>query len=215
MKGRITAALGQWLAEGRNCIGEILVREKNGCFTLVHYADETAAGLEVFTKPEDARGLSLHDAAGEYRPLKTAPNLRHGWELRLRDLSELHAALDFFYPAALGVLLAHGEGSLKPVDFRETASRQSGMYDVVKKISDEQADILIGDFCKSDGNCIKTILWKIAPSCPLTKLPMDKFDPRAEQLRTTPGQSIPLLCCEACNLLVAAAREVVKKGRAS
>ena len=133
MMGGITAALERWLAEGFNRIGEILIAKKNGCFTLVHHADRDAAGLEVFTGPEDARGISQYDRAGEYRPLKTAPNLRRGWELRLSGIAELRAALDFFYPAMLGEYLAHGEGRLAPVHFRETAARQSGMYDVVKK----------------------------------------------------------------------------------
>jgi sirohydrochlorin cobaltochelatase len=225
VKGKITASLEQWLEEGCRRIGEILILKKNGDFALVHHADgENAAGQEIFTKPEDAREISLYDAAGEYRPLKSAPNLRRGWELRLRTISELHAALDFFYPAMLGLLLSHREGNLKPVHFRETAARQSGMYDVVKKISNAQADALAGDFCKSGGKCIKTILWKLDPGTPLTKLPVNKFDPQADQLgiggNSTLGeaggrgrQSLPLLCSEACNLLVAAAREVVRGSR--
>ena len=211
--GKITAALEQWLAEGRSRIGEILILKKGAGFVLVHHADgENATGLDVFTNPEDAREISQYDGAGEYRPLKTAPDLKRGWELRLRNISELHAALDFFYPAMVGILFAHKSGNLRRVHFRETAARQSGMYDVVKKITNEQADILIGDFCKSDGKCIKTILWKLDAATPITKLPVDKFDPQAEQLDAA-GQSIPLLCSEACNLLVAAAREVVRKPR--
>ena len=211
MNGKITAALEQWLAEGCNRIGEILVLKKSGGFLLVHHADrESAGGLEVFTKPEDARAISQYDAKGEYRLLKTAPDLKRGWALRLPDAGAVHAALDFFYPAMIGVLFAHREGKLKPVHFRETAARQTGMYDVVKKISNAQADILIGDFCKSDGKCIKTILWKLDSETPVTKLPVDKFDPLADQLHCG-GQSIPLLCSEACNLLVAAARDVVRK----
>ncbi len=213
MKGKITAALEQWLAEGRRRIGEILILEKNGGFTLVHHADgENATGLEIFTRPEDARAISQYDAAGKYRPLKTEPDLKRGWELRLQNIRELHEALDFFYPAMLGVWLAHREGKLIPVHFRETAARQSGMYDVVKKISDAQTDALAGDFCKSNGRCIKTILWKIDSSTPLTKLHVDKFNLQSEQIPSA-GQSIPLLCSEACNLFVAAARNVVRKPR--
>lgn len=211
MIGGITAALGQWLAGGFNRIGEILILEKNGCFTLVHHADrDAAAGLEVFSKPEDARAISQYDGAGEYRALKTSPDLRRGWELRLRDLAELHTALDFFYPAMAGAYLAHLEGGLKPVNFRETAGRQSGMYDMVKKIPNEEADALIGGFCKSDGKCIKTILWRLDSATAITSLPASKFDPQADQLGCG-GQSLPLLCHEACNLLIAAARAVVRK----
>ncbi len=112
----------------------------------------------------------------------------------------------------IGVLQAYQSGNLKAVDFRETAGRQSGMYDVVKKISDAQADDLAGDFCKSNGKCIKTILWKLDADTLLTKLPVNKFDPQAEQIPSA-GNSIPLLCSEACNLLIAEARNVVRKSR--
>jgi len=213
----IQAALESLLGEGRNRIGEILITcTEAGKFVLLHHADSgNHDSLLPFSKPDYARELSKYDAAGEYRPLKSAPNLRRGWVLHLQTLAELREALDFFYPAMLGVWLAYQRGRLEPVNFRETSSRQSGMYDVVKKISNEQADELAGEFCKSDGNCLKTILWKIDRDTPLTKLPADKFDPQADQLRQTVGggKSMPLLCAEACNLLVAAARSVVHKPR--
>jgi hypothetical protein len=52
---------------------------------------------------------------------------------------------------------------------------------------------------------LKHILWPLAPGVPVSSLPAEKFSPDA-----TPG-TLPLLCHEACNLLVAKAREVVKK----
>ncbi|MEI9894479.1 MAG: hypothetical protein WDN28_11490 [Chthoniobacter sp.] len=80
------------------------------------------------------------------------------------------------------------------------------MYAITKKITDAQAQTLIGGFCRSDGGCLKRILWPIAPGIPITSLPAEKFQPSA------PRPELPLLCHEACNLLVAKAREVVKKG---
>jgi sirohydrochlorin cobaltochelatase len=211
MNGKILAAMECLLAEGRRQIGEILILVKKGNFTLLHHADKELAGsLQEFNAPEDALQISTYDDHGEYRPLKTAPNLRHGWELHLRSITDLCEALDYFYPAMLGVLLARREERVSPVHFRQTAERQSGMYDVVKMISNKQADVLVGDFCRSDGKCLKTILWKLDSATALTKLPMNKFCEDAAQ--TTPSdKSIPLLCVEACNLLVAAARSVVRK----
>lgn len=211
MSGKITAALEAALAEGCNRFGEIAVARESDGFILTHHADRDRTGqLRLFTDPSDAIEISKHDGAGNYRPLKSAPSLPRGWELRLPDVASLRTALDFFYPAMLGLRAAHHEGRLQVVNFRETTRRQSGMYDVVKKISDQQADQLIGDFCKSDGKCIKTILWKIEPEKPVTTLPPAKFDPRADQLWLE-GKSMPLLCNEACNLLIAAAPAMVKK----
>jgi hypothetical protein len=88
---------------------------------------------------------------------------------------------------------------------RDTLARQTGMYAVTKKITDAQAQMMIGGFCRTDGGCLKRILWDVAPGVPVTSLPAEKFQMRGA------ADTLPLLCHEACNLLVAKAREVVKK----
>ena len=169
-----------------------------------HHLDCGLEGLALHSTPEAAYEIALYDEAGIYRPLKTAPTLRRGWRLVLETLEQLHEALDFFYPAMLAARLAMEQGRLAITPLRDTLNRQSGMYAITKKISDAHADRVIGAFCKSDGGCLKTILWPISPGVPITSLPADKFVP------ATSG-GIPLLCAEACNLLVARAREAVKK----
>jgi sirohydrochlorin cobaltochelatase len=206
--GGIERALETWLAAGRNRIGELLIRER---FEISHHADANHTGLQLFNTPQAAREIARYDEEGKFRPLKTAPNLRRGWKLMLSsDIGELREALDFFYPAMLGILLAHERGTLEITPLRETLNRQSGMYAVTKKISDERANELIGQFCRSDGKCLKTILWEIELGAPVIFLPASKFDPCVNQLGTN-EPAIPLLCSEACNLLVAAARSAVKK----
>ena len=66
--------------------------------------------------------IARYDDAGNYRPLKTAPNLRHGWRLELVDVSALRLALDLFYPGRLAAFLAAGNGNLASTPFRETLS---------------------------------------------------------------------------------------------
>ena len=88
------------------------------------------------------------------------------------------------------------------------------MYRVTAKITDAQADELVGRFCRSDGGCLRTILWRrdAAGAVPSTRLPLEKFDPARDQWGQggAEGNLVPLLCQEACNLLVAEARAVVK-----
>ncbi len=208
MKRNLLQKLSAWIGEKEEFrIGEIRIcRTKNG-FELSHYKDETHRDLTNAADPAAARHLALYDDAGDYRPLKTAPNLRHGWKLTLRDLAELRIALDYFYPAMLGIFHDWESGTISPVCLRDTLSRQSGMYAVTRKISDEQADQMIGDFCKSEGGCLKTILWQIAPETAVTSLPAEKF---RVKLPSAAEPVLPMLCHEACNLLVARAREVVK-----
>lgn len=210
MGGDLTDALRTWLDAGLRQIGQVVIRETNAAFDLRHFEDAGRDDLALHAGPQAARQLAQFDDTGLFRPLKTAPNLRHGWRLEIANLEDLRGALDYFYPAMLGVWRSYQRGELPPVSLRETLGRQTGMYRVTQKISDAQADHLIGEFCRSDGGCLKTILWQIAATVPLTHLPADKFDPTVPQV-TSDTAGIPLLCHEGCNLLVAAARTLVKQ----
>ncbi len=192
--------------------GQVLIQRTNSAgFVLCHRDDEKAHDLEILRKPGDALGIARCDDAGKYRPLKTAPNLRHGWRLELVDLGELRRALDYFYPGRLAMLAAWTKNRLSTTSVRETLDRQSGMYRVAAKISDEQIDDVVGNVCRSDGGCLRTILWNrdMRGAIPSTKLPPEKFDPIHDQTGRNEN-TIPLLCQEACNLLVAECRKAVK-----
>lgn len=200
-------------------LGQILVRGVDGGWELRHREDAGRAEGELtpHRDPEGAVELALYDDAGAYRPLKTAPNLRHGWRMVLADERAVRLALDMFYPGRVGAWRLFGEGRLRTTPLRETLGRQTGMYRVAGKITDEQADALVGQFCRSDGGCLRTILWKrdAAGNVPSTGLPPEKFDPSWDQVTGEKGADgwMPLLCQEACNLLVAEARAVVKGKR--
>ena len=197
--------------------GQILVGKRKGVgFVLLHRDDESLDQLQTYRGAEDAVEIAKYDDAGSYRPLKTAPNLRHGWRLELPSIEELRRALDYFYPGRLAVFAAWKSGYLKTTALRETLDRQSGIYRVAGKISDRQINDLVADFCRSDSGCLRTILWKRDRNGTVasTKLPKEKFDPGIDQIVARPESStpatVPLLCQEACNLLVAECRKVVK-----
>ena len=191
-----------------------VVRLPDGGHELRHRDDTArpAAELAPHADPEDAGALALYDDVGAYRPLKTAPNLRHGWRLVVPDAAGLELALGLFYPARLGAWRAFEKGRLAATPWRETLARQTGMYRVTQKITDAQADEMVGRFCRSDGGCLRTILWRrdAAGGVPSAQLPPEKYDPAYDQTGEGAGEFIPLLCQEACNLLVAEARAVVK-----
>jgi sirohydrochlorin cobaltochelatase len=207
----ILEALHAWLKPDGARMGELLILPDAGAWSLRHHRDAGIDGLTLFTRAVDARELARCDAAGKYRPLKTAPTLRRGWLLRLPSISEVRLALDFFYPAMLGTALA-AKQKLEPVSFRATAGRQSGMYAVTGKMPAEQADRLIGRFCKSDGGCLKTILWEIDRGFPVTSLPPSKFDLAVDQTGVHSSLPfIPVPCVQPCHLLIAAARAELKR----
>ena len=203
-------------------IGQIRVSSSDGGHELRHRDDADGAPDELASHhdPEDAAALALYDDAGAYRPLKTAPNLRRGWRLVLPDARALRLALGLFYPARMGAWERWREGRLPVTPLRDTLNRQTGMYRVTGKITDEQADSLVGRFCRSDGGCLRTILWKrdAAGTPPSTRLPPEKSDPGHDQTGGPAEEGVgfvPLFCQEACNLLVAEARAVVKGQTAS
>jgi sirohydrochlorin cobaltochelatase len=198
MPGEIRDFLGSFLRRGPCQLGQIRILPD---YRLSHAEDAGKAELETFTNPHDAIEIARYDDAGNYRPLKTAPNLRHGWRLRLKDLDEVTLAMDFLYPAALGTALAFAKDRLRSCDLRDTLARQTGMYAVVRRISDEKAGSVIATTCNHSSGCLRRILWSISPgvSTPLT----DRDVLCAEN-------EIPLLCAEACNLLVAAGRKMIK-----
>ena len=218
-------------------LGQILVTKREGVgFVLLHRDDESLDRLHTYQEAEDAVEIAKYDDAGNYRSLKTAPNLRHGWRLELATLEELRRALNYFYPSRLAVFAAWKSGYLKTTALRETLDRQSGMYRVAAKISDPQINDLVADFCRSDSGCLRTILWKRDRNGVIasTKLPKAKFDPVYDQMMAacsrrpagdarashppsprfgvagSEAATVPLLCQEACNLLVAECRKVVK-----
>lgn len=213
MLPRIERVLSNWLVAGVREIGQILIAQTNGRFSLCHREDDGRADLQLFSSSNDVAELAKWDDAGQYRSLKTAPNLRHGWRLDLADLPALRRALDLFYPGRLAALAAWEVKQLATIPLRATLNRQTGMYRAAARISDDEIDELVGRFCRSSGGepgCLRTILWTrdASGARPSLRLPADKFT--APDPIDRKGRMIPLLCQEACNLLVAEARKVVK-----
>jgi sirohydrochlorin cobaltochelatase len=214
MSRRIRRVLENWLAAGARGIGQVEVRQTQSGFVLTHRDDTTRPDLALYRSADDAGELAKFDDQGNYRPLKTAPNLRHDWRLELPDLDAMRSALDLFYPGRLAALTAWEAHRLRTTPFRDTLNRQTGMYRSAAKISDRQVDALVGRFCRSQGGqpgCLRTILWPRDNSGarPSVQLPLDKSNAQVDQ--TGRGENVmPLLCQEACALLVAEARAVVK-----
>ena len=186
-------AFTRWLENGGVVVGQIAITPIRGSWELRHVED--FGDLQTHTRWQEARILANLTDEGAFRPIKTTRDLRHGWRLVLSTVADVVRALDYFYPAMLGLWNA---ADLTITDFRETLARQSGMYRITQKLTDDQAQELIGKHC---AGCMKTMLWRIDPAQPITSLPPEKHA-RA---------GFPLLCREACNFLVGHARAVVKQ----
>jgi len=220
----IEQLLQERLRDGPINLGELVVREvEPGRYLIRHWKDdEPQERLVVETEATAALEVVRYDEQEHYRPLKGAPNLRRGWELRLQSVPEVRQAIDYFYPGAFSTWLAFTRDEVTPVDLRQTLTRQTGMYRVTHRLTGVQAEDLAGRFCQSHSGCLRTILWTIDGKVPEKYLPNSKFDPRADQLvekrkeEAEAGRAgarpyhVPFLCVEACNLFVAEARKIVK-----
>jgi len=196
--GNQEAVLRNALQGGRFIVGQILgFQSDGGAFELRHHADADVSpdSLELHERVEDARILAKVAESGAYRALKTGNDLRRGWLLRLPTLDEVVAALNHFYPAALGQWAARQTGSLRVVPLRDTLERQTGMYRFARCISDDGIERIVRERCRA--SCLRAILWP-------------EGDEEASSLGNEPGK-IPLVCSEACNLLVSDARRVSKE----
>jgi hypothetical protein len=187
-------AFAAWVDEelaGR-IFGQVLIRPvPSGGYRLCHEDDARAADLELYEDPRAAREIAKLTGAGEYRPLKSSPNLRRGWELRAGDACGLVTAMNYLYPAGVVHWYLYREGRLEVTDYRENAARQSGIYKRIQRLSDEGVQDAARACCEG-AVCLKKTLWNVDAATPLE---MDRGD----------GE-IP--CPEPCSIFVSFARRV-------
>jgi hypothetical protein len=177
--------------EGR-VFGQVVVRSVPPLgYSLRHADDAREDGLRVSEDPRAAREIARLTEGGEYRPLKSSPNLRRGWELRVEDALSLVTAMNYLYPAGVVHWYLNREGRLHLTSFRENAARQSGIYKRVQRLTDQ--GVLDAALACCDGSvCLKQTLWDVDEHTPLN---VDRGE----------GE-IP--CPEPCSIFVSFARRV-------
>jgi len=201
-KPTLTEKLEQWVAGGGCLIGEVSIDQTDVGYRLVHRLDGDTEELERFSSPVEARGIVRYDESGEYRPMKSAPGLRRGWELFLNDAGALREALDYFYPAVVGTWFANEQVEIEAIPLRAVLSRQTGMYRFANNVSDDGAQTMVAKDCGAGGGCLKRVCWGLNESEPITSLPEEEISREVMQ-----QGEMPMLCVEACNWLVAKARK--------
>ena len=209
-------SLHQLVQSGVHQIGELQIQTSacNPRYTISHTVDVERTreagfgGLEVNEGPAAARDLSTYAADGTYRFTKGQVNLKGGWVMLLQTDEELRLALDQFYPACVGLFLAHRDGTLEIESLRDKLDRQTGMYKFARSISDAGAQQLVQKVCGPAHQCAKRILWQIDPQTPLDDSEASRFRGIIDDVPES--AAIPLLCREACNHFVAECRQAAK-----
>ena len=178
-------------AEGR-VFGQVQLKPAGpGLYSLRHVEDAEGSDLRLHEDPREAREISKTTEVGEYRPLKSSPNLRRGWELRVSGAADLIVAMNYLYPAGVVHWHLYREGRLELTSYRENAARQSGIYKRVQRLSDEGVQDTARACCE-DAVCLKKPVWDVDVDTPLA---MDRGE-----------GDIP--CPEPCSVFVSLARRV-------
>jgi hypothetical protein len=188
-------ALKHFVAQIRDdfIIAQVLIRHSGAGYELCHMDDASVASTDLRpVKSDDARALAQSTAAGEFRPLKSAPTLQRGWRLLAKNDAELDSALSRLYPGALADWYAAQSPNPPVTHYRDYTGRQSGMYRITTMLNDAQVAAVIGAVCDA-GHCLKRRLWTVAGT---------ESDP-------APSKSI-IPCLEPCAILMEAARVAVR-----
>ena len=130
-----------------------------GRWELRHHDDAAAkAVLLSHCAVGDLRALAQSTAAGAFRPLKAAPNLRRGWRAEAATAEELESALRQLYPGALADWYVVASGKAEPTHYREFTERQTGMYRITAMLDEAKAAEVIS-VCCAKPFCLKRRLW--------------------------------------------------------
>lgn len=166
-------------------LAQVLVRRQPAGFDLRHVNDRDAAEGSLKSAPlADLRTLASHTAAGEFRPIKAAPNLRAGWLCRAATDAELEAALNQLYPGAIADWFATQQPAPPVTHYRAYTARQTGMYRITTMLTDAQAAQVIRACCDARF-CLKHRLWTVdglAPDAPAAKSRIPCLEPCAMML---------------------------------
>lgn len=178
--------------------GELLLRrDESGQFIASHRDDaEMLDDLSPAKSLAELREIAKFDAAGEYRPLKTAPGLKGGWKTTSPSASTFLKRLDCIYPGLFATWITYHKGTHDPTSLRDTLDRQTGMYRFAGSITDQMANRIMRETCSA--GCLRKIAWPISNECAVSRLKQGT-------------QSIPLICTEACTFAVSEARKLVKE----
>jgi sirohydrochlorin cobaltochelatase len=161
---------------------QILIERQGAQFHLRHVEDRSRSpgDLKSLSIP-DLRKLAMFDAAGQFRPLRAAPDLRSGWICDCRSPEELWRALQELYPGSVPDWYATQSGPPPVTNYRAFTDRQSGMYRITQHLSDAQAAHVIAACCPAKF-CLKRRLWTVeglAPDAPESKSAIPCLEPCA------------------------------------
>lgn len=133
--------------QGKLTFGELLLSS-----TCVHPFGGGQAGTRVCSPAQLRQLVREHP----FRPLPEACGLPQGWYAEVVDAQTLAAVVETVYPGALADWAADRRGTLIPESLQNVATRQTGNFRNVDRLSPRQITRLAIDLC---GHCIRQPSW--------------------------------------------------------
>ena len=131
-------------------IGQIIIQKATGRgFILCHRDDKQLRGLQEFNSPDDAIEIAKVRRRRKLSPAENRAQSAARMAIGSCRSCRLAARFGLFLSWPSGRVRRLEEKQIRTTPLRETLNRQSGMYRVAAKISDDQIDDLVGDFCQS------------------------------------------------------------------
>ena len=173
--------------------GQVLIQSANQTFVLCHVWDgQVPAGQLRGLSVAELRELAMFTASGQFRPLRSSPDLSRGWTFACNGPEELWRALQELYPGSIPDWFAAQHPNPPVTNYRDFTNRQTGMYRITQLLDDEQAGNVTRAACHARF-CLKQRLWTAPGLSP---------DSTAEK------SAIP--CLEPCAILLELARKAAR-----
>lgn len=172
---------------------QVLIQREASGFALRHLKDRNADLATLKTiKIEDLRKLAMFDSAGQFRPLRSAPDLVTHWICSCKTEDELARAIQDLYPGSIPDWYAVQNEVPPATNYREFTNRQTGMYRLTQFLTDAQAAQVIRACCDVRF-CLKRRFWTV------DGLPLDASETKSE-----------IACLEPCAILLELARKATR-----
>ena len=151
-------ALLRELGEGL-VFGQVWIQSEGPTFQLRHVCDRSQplASLRSVAAG-NLRTLAQFTASGQFRPLRSSPDLQSGWVHQAADAPSLSHAIQLIYPGALADWHAAKSAAPPLTSFVEFASRQTGIYRSVSTLTENLVEDVTRACCERRV-CLKRRLW--------------------------------------------------------
>ncbi len=173
--------------------GQVLIRRAGSGFELRHLADRQSepGGLRLLSDGQ-IRSLAQFNSRGQFRPLKSAPDLPAGWRINAPDARALATALSRLYPGAVADWFAAQSVPPPVTSWRQFTARQTGMYRITTRLDDAAAGVMARACCHKDF-CLKRRLWTVGGG-----------------KGGDPAEKSVIPCLEPCAILLEYARKIAR-----